>query len=199
MPGECSSPPSPDDARAPSRPPARHKLSCWQSGLPAPRAFLPSADQVVGCLFLAQKPRKRGDAKASVLAQRRDAVLGSWALQLRAPRPLGFICPPGGCIPRRAKGPHAREGCSSALRKDSGQDVGTATPSSRPFRAGRDPVRREKGKAPGAAPATQLPPPRKCCRTAPRSLRAEGPERPAQAPGNGSETQRDGIEILSTE
>lgn len=88
VPGECSFLQSPGDPQAPSRPPARHKLSCWQSGLPAPCAFLSCADQVVGCLFLAQKSRKRGDAKALVLARRRDAVLGSWALKLCAHCPF---------------------------------------------------------------------------------------------------------------
>lgn len=74
VPGECSFLKSPDDLQAPSRPPVGRKLSCWQPGLPEHCAFLSSADQVVGCFFLAQKHRKRGDAKASVLAQRRDGA-----------------------------------------------------------------------------------------------------------------------------
>ena len=120
-PGECSFLKSPDDLRAPPhpcpRPPVWHKLSRWQSGLPAPRAFLSSSDQVVGCLLLAQKPRT-GAAKAAGLARRRDAELGSWALKLCAHCPFCFIfswhlhpAESGGC---------AREGRSSQGRGAAG-------------------------------------------------------------------------------
>ena len=159
-PGECSFLKSPDDLRAPPhpcpRPPVWHKLSRWQSGLPAPRAFLSFSDQVVGCLLLAQKPRT-GAAKAAGLARRRDAELGSWALKLCAHCPFCFIfswhlhpAESGGC---------AREGRSSQGR---GQQVGVGTraPSSRHsgavflFRGRRGPARWEKGDSLGEAPLT---------------------------------------------
>lgn len=72
------------------------------AGLPEPHAFLSAADQVVGCLVLARKYRKRGDAKASVLAQRRDTVLESWAFKLSAHCPFDSLSP-GICMPQRVK------------------------------------------------------------------------------------------------